>query len=71
MIQSRSLTRPSAAAGSSSLLERPPHSVEAEKGVLGSMLQLYGQSEAISECAQKINAEYFYVRASGNFHHDF
>jgi len=41
----------------------PPHSQEAEMGVLGSMLQLHGQSEAISACAQKINAEYFFVPA--------
>ncbi len=43
--------------------EELPHSLEAEKGVLGSMLQLHGQSEAISECAQNINAEYFYLPA--------
>jgi Replicative DNA helicase len=39
----------------------PPHSLEAEKGVLGSMLQQHGQSEAIAACSRKINAEYFYA----------
>lgn len=37
----------------------PPHSVEAEQGVLGSML--ISPREAIAECVEKINEEYFYV----------
>jgi hypothetical protein len=36
----------------------PPHSVEAEMGVLGSILQSPG--DAITQCAEKINAEQFY-----------
>src|SRR5713226_9775230 len=39
----------------------PPHSVEAEQGVLGSML--ISPREAIGECVEKINEEYFYVPA--------
>src|SRR2546428_3353445 len=39
----------------------PPHSVEAEEGVLGSML--ISPREAIGECVEKINEEYFYVPA--------
>src|SRR5881409_3128203 len=39
----------------------PPHSVEAEQGVLGSML--ISPREAILECVEKINEEYFYVPA--------
>ncbi len=39
----------------------PPHSVEAEKGVLGSML--LSPRQAIAECVEKINEEYFYVPA--------
>ncbi len=39
----------------------PPHSVEAEQGVLGSML--ISPRETISECVEKINEEYFYVPA--------
>ena len=41
----------------------PPHSVEAEQGVLGSMLQRHDGSEAIAEATAKIGAEYFYVPA--------
>src|SRR5438067_11522046 len=37
----------------------PPHSVEAEQGVLGSML--ISPRETIAECVEKINEEYFYV----------
>src|ERR1051326_9257126 len=37
----------------------PPHSVEAEQGVLGSML--ISPRETIAEVVEKINAEYFYV----------
>src|SRR5213596_440817 len=39
----------------------PPHSVEAEQGVLGSML--LSPRQAIGECVEKINEEYFYVPA--------
>src|SRR5437762_3778932 len=39
----------------------PPHSVDAEQGVLGSMLIL--PRETIAECVEKINEEYFYVPA--------
>ena len=39
----------------------PPHSVEAEQGVLGSML--LSPRQAIAECVEKINEEYFYVPA--------
>src|SRR6478752_7653143 len=39
----------------------PPHSVEAEQGVLGSML--IAPQEAIPECVAKIKEEYFYVPA--------
>ena len=38
-----------------------PHSVEAEQGVLGSML--ISPREIIAECVEKINAEYFYIPA--------
>lgn len=39
----------------------PPHSVEAEQGVLGSML--ISPREAIGEAVEKITEEYFYVPA--------
>jgi replicative DNA helicase len=39
----------------------PPHSVEAEQGVLGSML--ISPRDAIGEVVEKITAEYFYVPA--------
>jgi hypothetical protein len=39
----------------------PPHSVEAEQGVLGSML--LAPSEATPKVVEKINAEHFYVPA--------
>jgi hypothetical protein len=39
----------------------PPHSFDAEKGVLGSILQSSG--DVIPECVQKIREEYFYVPA--------
>ncbi|HEV8417676.1 MAG TPA: replicative DNA helicase [Candidatus Udaeobacter sp.] len=48
--------------GSAQDLHRtPPHSVEAEQGVLGSML--ISPRETIAECVEKINEEYFYVPA--------
>ena len=43
--------------------DEPPHSVEAEQGVLGSMLQPHGGGEAIAEAIAKIGAEYFFVPA--------
>src|SRR5258707_2489809 len=39
----------------------PPHSVEAEQGVLGSML--ISPRDTIAECVERINEEYFYVPA--------
>ena len=39
----------------------PPHSVDAEQGVLGSML--ISPRETIAECVEKINEQYFYVPA--------
>src|SRR5439155_12241651 len=39
----------------------PPHSVDAEQGVLGSML--ISPREKIAECVEKIGEEYFYVPA--------
>src|SRR4030088_3581931 len=39
----------------------PPHSVEAEQGVLGSML--ITPRETIAECVERINEEYFYIPA--------
>src|ERR1700730_17294565 len=39
----------------------PPHSVEAEQGVLGSML--ISPRETIAECVERINLEYFYIPA--------
>src|SRR5690349_15644559 len=38
-----------------------PHSVEAEQGVLGSML--ISPRDTIAECVERINEEYFYVPA--------
>src|SRR5438309_4334327 len=40
----------------------PPHSTEAEQGVLGSML--ISPKDVIAECVEKINEEYFYVPAN-------
>ena len=48
--------------GSSQDIHRTlPHSVEAEQGVLGSML--ISPREIIAECVEKINERYFYVPA--------
>src|SRR6266571_6242280 len=53
---------PSSPTGSSQDIHRtPPQSVEAEQGVLGSML--ISPREIIAECVEKINEEYFYVPA--------
>jgi replicative DNA helicase len=49
--------------GSSQDIHRtPPHSVEAEQGVLGSML--ISPRDAIAECVEKITEEYFYIPAN-------
>src|ERR1700724_927507 len=53
---------PNSPTGSAQDIHRaPPHSVEAEQGVLGSML--ISPRDAIAEVVEKINAEYFYVPA--------
>src|SRR5438046_1736077 len=53
---------PTSPTGSAQDIHRaPPHSVEAEQGVLGSML--ISPRDAIAEVAEKINDEYFYVPA--------
>ncbi|HZR79254.1 MAG TPA: replicative DNA helicase [Chthoniobacterales bacterium] len=53
---------PSSPTGSAQDIHRtPPHSVEAEQGVLGSML--ISPRDAIAEVVEKITAEYFYVPA--------
>src|SRR5213593_2789658 len=39
----------------------PPHSIDAEQGVLGSML--ISPRETIAECVEKINEDYFYIPA--------
>src|SRR6266700_379254 len=51
----------SSPASSQDIHRAPPHSVEAEQGVLGSML--ISPRETIEECVEKINEEYFYVPA--------
>ncbi|HET9418068.1 MAG TPA: replicative DNA helicase [Chthoniobacterales bacterium] len=48
-------------ASSQDIHRTPPHSVEAEQGVLGSML--ISPRDAIAECVEKINENYFYVPA--------
>src|SRR5213076_3044465 len=53
---------PSSPTGSAQDIHRtPPHSVDAEQGVLGSML--ISPRDTIAECVEKINEEYFYVPA--------
>src|SRR5881409_394639 len=53
---------PISSTGSAQDIHRtPPHSVDAEQGVLGSML--ISPRETIAECVEKINEEYFYVPA--------
>src|SRR5437588_8287746 len=54
--EGESLTR-----SSQDIHRAPPHSVEAEQGVLGSML--ISPRDAIAECVEKINEQYFYVPA--------
>jgi replicative DNA helicase len=53
---------PTSPTGSAQDIHRtPPHSVEAEQGVLGSML--ISPRDTIAECVEKINEEYFYIPA--------
>jgi replicative DNA helicase len=53
---------PNSPTGSAQDIHRtPPHSVEAEQGVLGSML--ISPRDTIAECVEKITADYFYVPA--------
>src|SRR5712691_1245150 len=53
---------PSSPTGSAQDIHRtPPHSVEAEQGVLGSML--ISPRDIIAECVEKINEAYFYIPA--------
>src|SRR6267378_5081964 len=60
--QSGSRVFQSSLTGSAQDIHRtPPHSVEAEQGVLGSML--IAPQDAIPECVEKITEEYFYVPA--------
>ena len=42
-------------------VNEPPHSIEAEQGILGSML--ISPQEAIAECAGKISEEHFFIPA--------
>ena len=51
--------RQSLTSSSQDIHRAPPHSVEAEQGVLGSML--ISPRETIAECVERINAEYFYI----------
>src|SRR5262249_42297407 len=44
-------------------VKTPPHSSEAEMGVLGSMLQEHGGGNAIAEAAVQLSPEQFYVPA--------
>src|SRR5437879_12753035 len=53
---------PTSPTGSAQDIHRAtPHSIEAEQGVLGSML--LSPRQAIAECVEKINEQYFYVPA--------
>src|ERR1700730_6393312 len=53
---------PTSLTGSAQDIHRtPPHSVEAEQGVLGSML--ISPRDAIAEAVEKVTDEYFYVPA--------
>ncbi len=53
--------RQSLTSSSQDIHRTPPNSVEAEQGVLGSML--ISPRDTIAECVEKINEEYFYVPA--------
>ena len=53
--------RQSLTSSSQDIHRAPPHSVEAEQGVLGSML--ISPRETIAECVERINEEYFYIPA--------
>jgi hypothetical protein len=59
----KSQTRERAKPKSVDIAKTVPHSVEAEMGVLSSMLQLHGGSEAIEEARAKIGQAHFYVPA--------
>lgn len=60
-VESRQRAKPQRAPTRPTEHELPPHSVEAEKGVLSSMMQLRDGSEAIAECVEKgIGAQHFY-----------
>src|SRR6202171_3929113 len=53
---------PKSPTGSTQDIHRsPPHSAEAEQGVLGSML--LSPRDVIAECVERINEEYFYIPA--------
>ena len=51
----------SSTASAQDIHRTPPHSTEAEQGILGSML--ISPKDAIGECVEKITEEYFYVPA--------
>src|SRR5882724_6416615 len=53
--------RQSLTSSSQDIHRAPPHSVDAEQGVLGSML--ISPRETIAECVERINEEYFYIPA--------
>src|SRR5207244_13633211 len=54
---------PTSSTGSAQDIHRtPPHSVEAEQAVLGSML--ISPRDTIAECVENINEEYFYIIAN-------
>src|SRR5437763_6675496 len=58
---------PTSPTGSAQDIHRaPPHSVEAEQGVLGSML--ISPREIIAEAVEKINEQYFYIPAHQTFY---
>src|SRR5204862_4085663 len=61
-VQNGGIVFPTPPTGSAQDIHRtPPNSVEAEQGVLGSML--ISPREIIAECVEKINENYFYVPA--------
>lgn len=60
-LPSQSQSQSSPTTISADIHRTPPHSVEAERGVLGSMLISPG--EAIAECVEKIDDKYFLVPA--------
>ena len=52
---------PSPTGSTQDIHRSPPHSAEAEQGVLGSML--LSPRDVIAECVERINEEYFYIPA--------